>query len=66
MEVGASGKPGHLVQYLAEEEVVVEIDLAITQHHPTEETFAQDLRIKNWKNVTIINALVLFFCLNDM
>ena len=60
---GASGPLGHLVRCHAEEEVVVKIDLAITQHQLTEEKFAHASRIKNWKNVTIMNARVIFCCL---
>jgi hypothetical protein len=60
MEDWVSGQLGHLVRYHAEEEVVVKIDLAITQHQLMEEKFALVLQITNWKNVTVMNARVIF------
>ena len=57
------GHFGHLVQFHAEEEVVVKIDLAITQHLLTVEKFALVLHMKNWKNAIVMNARVIFRCL---
>ena len=56
-----SGQLGQLVPFHAEEEVVVKIDLAITQHQLTEEMFVLVLRIRNWKNVAFMNVQVKFF-----
>ena len=59
---GASGPLGHLVRCHAEEEVVVKIDLAITQHQLTVEKFVLVLHMKNWKNAILMNAPVIFHC----
>ena len=65
MEDGVSGQLGQHVHYLAEEEVVVNLDLAIIQHQLTEEIFALVLQMKNRKNVAVMNALVIFRCLKE-
>ena len=60
-----SGQLGHPVRCHAEEEHVVKIDPAITQHQLTEEKFVLVLQIKKWKNVTVTNARVIFRCLKE-
>ena len=65
MEDGAIGQLGHPVRCHAEEEVVVKIDLAITQRPLTVEKFALVLHMKNWKNATLMNARVIFYCKKD-
>ena len=47
MEDGVIGQLGHLVQRHVKEEVVVKIDLAITQRPLTVEKFALVLHMKN-------------------
>ena len=66
MEDGVSGQHGHLVRYHAEEEVVVKIDLAITQHQLTEDRLALVLQITSWKNVALTNVQVIYICLRNI